>query len=55
MVVGNQSGRTDDDQIVLYKNNCGEGIADVALATRTWEQVRRRDLGTEIESFDPRA
>ena len=47
-------GRKDDDQIILYKNNCGEGIADIALATRTWEAVVEQDLGTEIEVFDPR-
>lgn len=54
-VSGAHPGRESDDQIILYKNNCGEGIADVALATRTWEKVLEQDLGTEIDVFDPRA
>lgn len=55
IVAGEHQGRNSDDEIVLYKNNCGEGIADVALATRTWEAVVEQDLGTEIDVFDPRA
>lgn len=55
IVAGVHPGRESDEQIVLYKNNCGEGIADIALATRTWEAVVDRDLGTVIDVFDPRA
>jgi ornithine cyclodeaminase len=55
VVAGAHPGRESDEQIVLYKNNCGEGIADVALATRTWEEVVERNLGTEIDVFSPRA
>lgn len=55
VVAGAHPGRESDDQIVLYKNNCGEGIADVALATRTWEAVVEQDLGTEIDVYDPRS
>lgn len=55
IVAGTHPGRESDDQIVLYKNNCGEGIADVALATRTWEEVVEQDLGTDIDVFDPRS
>lgn len=55
VVAGAHPGREADDQVVLYKNNCGEGIADVALATRTWERVEAAGLGTEVDVFDPRA
>lgn len=55
IVAGAHPGRESDDQIILYKNNCGEGIADVALATRTWEEVVEQDLGTDIDVFDPRS
>lgn len=55
VVSGAHPGRTSDDQVVLYKNNCGEGIADVALATRTWERVVEADLGTEVDVYDPRS
>lgn len=54
VVAGAHPGRTSAQQVVLYKNNCGEGIADVALAARTWERVRETDLGTELEVYDPR-
>jgi alanine dehydrogenase len=54
VVVGNRPGRTSDEQIILYKNNVGEGITDVALATKTWEKVNEQDLGTHIDVFDPR-
>lgn len=54
VVAGAHPGRESGEEIVLYKNNCGEGIADVALATRTWAEVLERDLGTEMDVFDPR-
>lgn len=55
IVAGTHPGRESDDQIVLYKNNCGEGIADIALATRTWASIADRDLGIDLDVYDPRA
>lgn len=55
VVAGDHPGRSGDDQLVLYKNNAGQGIADVALATRTFEAARDRGLGREVEVMNPRA
>lgn len=54
VVAGTDRGRRSADEIVLYKNNAGQGIADVALATRTLEAATTADLGTELDVFNPR-
>lgn len=54
VIAGNHPGRTDDDQIILYKNNAGQGIIDVTLATYTWKALRDTDAGINIESSNPR-
>ena len=41
-------GRTSRDQITLYKNNAGQGVADVALAALVLQRARERGLGTEL-------
>lgn len=41
-------GRTSPDQITLYKNNAGQGVADVALAALVVQRARERGLGAEI-------
>lgn len=55
VIVGNHPGRSTDEETILYKNNAGEGIVDVALARRTWDEVVDVDCGEEIDVFDPRA
>lgn len=54
IVAGAHPGRASADDIVVYKNNAGEGIVDVALATRTWERVEERSLGVEMSLYSPR-
>ena len=41
-------GRTSPDQLTLYKNNAGQGIADVAIAARVYARARERGLGFEL-------
>lgn len=54
VVVGADPGRRSPEGIVFYNNNCGESIADIALATAILEKVREAEGGREIEVFDPR-
>jgi ornithine cyclodeaminase/alanine dehydrogenase-like protein (mu-crystallin family) len=49
-LIGNTPGRTSDDQITLYKNNAGQGIADVALGGLVFRRARERDLGVTLPS-----
>jgi alanine dehydrogenase len=55
VVGGNHPGRQSADDVVVYKNNAGEGIIDVALATRVWEHVEAESCGVELDVYDPRA
>lgn len=52
VLVGLAPGRTDPEQITLYKNNAGQGIADVAIAARVIATARERGLGTELPITD---
>jgi ornithine cyclodeaminase/alanine dehydrogenase-like protein (mu-crystallin family) len=45
---GKTKGRTDDRQIILYKNQGGQGIIDIALAKRCYELAREHGKGTEL-------
>ena len=41
-------GRTANDQITLFKNNAGQGVADVAIASRIYALARENGIGTEF-------
>lgn len=45
---GKISGRTGAQQITLFKNNAGQGIADVAVATTVFKLAREKGLGIEF-------
>jgi ornithine cyclodeaminase/alanine dehydrogenase-like protein (mu-crystallin family) len=45
---GKAPGRTDDRQIILYKNQGGQGIIDIALAKRCYELARQHGKGYEL-------
>jgi alanine dehydrogenase len=47
VLLGRVPGRTRPEQITLYKNNAGQGIADVAIAARVYQKARERGLGVE--------
>ncbi len=42
-------GRTDDRQIILYKNQGGQGIVDVALAKKCYELAQQCGKGYELK------
>jgi ornithine cyclodeaminase/alanine dehydrogenase-like protein (mu-crystallin family) len=45
---GTTEGRTRNDQITLFKNNAGQGVADVAIACRVYALARERGIGIEF-------
>ncbi len=48
ILAGKVEGRTDPGQITLYKNNAGQGIADVAIGARVVAKARQRGLGLDL-------
>ena len=46
---GKAPGRTDDRQIILYKNQGGQGVIDIALAKRCYELAREFGKGRELD------
>lgn len=48
VLAGRVKGRTDDRQIILYKNQGGQGIIDIALAKRCYELARQNGKGHEM-------
>jgi ornithine cyclodeaminase/alanine dehydrogenase-like protein (mu-crystallin family) len=45
---GEAQGRTSDRQITLFKNNAGQGIADVALGALAFKKILERGAGQEL-------
>ena len=45
---GQAAGRTRTDEITLFKNNAGQGVADVAIATLVFKLAREQGLGIEF-------
>jgi ornithine cyclodeaminase/alanine dehydrogenase-like protein (mu-crystallin family) len=45
---GLATGRTRPDQITLYKNNGGQGVADVAIAALAARRARELGRGVEL-------
>ncbi len=41
-------GRTSAEQITLFKNNAGQGVADVAVASKIYSLARRNGIGMEF-------
>ena len=48
MLVGAAPGRRRANDLTLFKNNAGQGIADVAIAARVYQRARERNLGLEL-------
>src|SRR5687767_11632364 len=49
ILAGQDDGRTRADQISLYKNNAGEGVADVALGALVLEKAKKKQAGQKLE------
>ena len=50
ILAGNKEGRTQAEQITFFKNNAGQGVADVALGAAVLEQVKRKNGGQILEA-----
>lgn len=48
LLAGKLPGRTHENEITLFQNNAGQGIADLALAIRYYELAKGHGLGEEI-------
>ncbi|MPZ14657.1 MAG: hypothetical protein GEU73_09590 [Chloroflexi bacterium] len=48
VLASEKPARTGDRQLTLFKNNAGQGIADVAIAARAYQRARERGLGMEL-------
>ncbi|MCE3239886.1 MAG: hypothetical protein K0Q83_393 [Deltaproteobacteria bacterium] len=49
ILAGQDDGRTRADQISLYKNNAGQGVADVALGALVLEKAKKKQAGQKLE------
>lgn len=43
ILAGKKEGRTKADQITFFKNNAGQGVADVALGAKVVENIKRKN------------
>ena len=48
ILAGKKEGRTKAEQITFYKNNAGQGVADVALGALVLEQVKKNSTGQTL-------
>jgi ornithine cyclodeaminase/alanine dehydrogenase-like protein (mu-crystallin family) len=46
---GKKEGRTKAEQITFYKNNAGQGVADVALGALVLERVKNNGVGETLD------
>ena len=53
VLAGKVPGRTDDKQIILYKNQGGQGIVDIALAKKCYDLAKQHGKGYEL-NIEPR-
>ena len=53
VLAGKVRGRTNDKQIILYKNQGGQGIVDIALAKKCFDLAKQHGKGYEMK-IEPR-
>jgi len=49
ILAGKKDGRAKSDQITFYKNNAGQGVADVALGAAVLEKIKAKNAGLGLE------
>ena len=49
LVAGKFSGRTNERQITLFKQNSEQGVGYVALAACAYQRARERGIGRELQ------
>jgi ornithine cyclodeaminase len=50
ILAGNKEGRSRAEQITFFKNNAGQGVADVALGAAVLEQVKKKNGGQTLKT-----
>ncbi len=50
ILAGKKEGRTRAEQITFYKNNAGQGVADVALGAVVLEQIKKKQIGLALKA-----
>ncbi len=53
VLAGTAKGRTDEKQIIVYKNQGGQGIVDIALAKKCYDLAKQHGKGYELK-IEPR-
>jgi alanine dehydrogenase len=48
ILAGRKEGRTKADQITFFKNNAGQGVADVALGAKVLQNIQRKNAGQKL-------
>jgi ornithine cyclodeaminase/alanine dehydrogenase-like protein (mu-crystallin family) len=48
ILAGIKEGRTKAEQITFYKNNAGQGVADVALGAKVLENIQKKSAGQAL-------
>ncbi len=48
ILAGKKEGRTKAEQITFYKNNAGQGVADVALGALVLDKVKKKQIGQTL-------
>jgi ornithine cyclodeaminase/alanine dehydrogenase-like protein (mu-crystallin family) len=48
ILAGKKEGRSRPEQITLFKNNAGQGVADVALGALVLEKIKQRGGGSRL-------
>ena len=49
LVAGKIQARTQEDQITLFHNSAGQGIADLAIHSLLYELAKKNGIGTELD------
>jgi alanine dehydrogenase len=49
ILAGKKDGRAKPEQITFFKNNAGQGVADVALGALVLEQVQKKHAGQILD------
>lgn len=49
ILAGNKEGRTKAEQITFFKNNAGQGVADVALGAKVLDNVMKKKAGQLLQ------
>ena len=49
ILAGNKEGRTKPDQITFFKNNAGQGVADVALGACVLDRAKEKGAGQSLD------